>query len=394
MIIKNGKTITSVYKGNRVIDKIYKGTLLVYEGWRKLIASGVPPLTLTKCKGVDLIDYKIYGNSVQDGTPTPETPIEVESVGEYDKTIGKYKIPVKVNSENLYNPNSPYLMNAGCIQGSGNIYNFPGSKGGNRETYFFKCKPNTTYRLYCETVGDRLGVFGHNVDITPTIDMEQFRFSTVFKQSPTSGVVNEYTWTTKEDTIWCAIYWSVNKKPTGIIIRELVTTSIYLNEPLRKLGEHIDYIDFENKKIIRNVAEYKFTGKETWTDRSSNYSNKEQSRFSSQVILSRYVNPQLALSNICEVETLRGATVLASNGIQLYNAASSAVYFTVNTMTLNEFKTWLASANAKLTYPLETPIEETIELPNIPTIKGTTIIEVDTNIQPSNMEVTYKGKGE
>lgn len=124
-------------------------------------------------------------------------------------------------SKNLYDPNSPYKLNSGCIQGTGNYYSFPATKGGNRETYFFKCKPDTKYRLYCETVGDRLGIFGHNKEITPSLDMAQFMFSTVFKGSPTSGIVNEYTWTTKEDTIWCAIYWSVSKKPTGILIEEV-----------------------------------------------------------------------------------------------------------------------------------------------------------------------------
>ena len=67
MIIKNGKTISSIYKGSQVIEKIMKGTLTVYESWKNLIASGVPPLTLTNCKGVDLVDYKIYGESVQQG---------------------------------------------------------------------------------------------------------------------------------------------------------------------------------------------------------------------------------------------------------------------------------------------------------------------------------------
>lgn len=43
-------------------------------------------------------------------------------------------------------------------------------------------------------------------------------------------------------------------------------------------------------------------------------------------------------------------------------------------------------------YVLLTPIEQSIELPNIPTHRGTTIIEVDTTILPSNMEVVYKGK--
>jgi hypothetical protein len=49
--------------------------------------------------------------------------------------------------------------------------------------------------------------------------------------------------------------------------------------------------------------------------------------------------------------------------------------------------------NKKIYYPLETPTEETIELPNIPTLKGTTILSVDTTIQPSNAEVVYMGNG-
>ena len=50
--------------------------------------SGVFPLTLPYCvDGKSIIDYTIYGNSVQNGTPTPTTPIEVESVGERTKNL-------------------------------------------------------------------------------------------------------------------------------------------------------------------------------------------------------------------------------------------------------------------------------------------------------------------
>ena len=35
----------------------------------------------------DLYDYKIYGNSVQNGTPTLEVPIQIESVGDKTKNI-------------------------------------------------------------------------------------------------------------------------------------------------------------------------------------------------------------------------------------------------------------------------------------------------------------------
>ena len=37
-------------------------------------------------------------------------------------------------------------------------------------------------------------------------------------------------------------------------------TDIYLDEPLRKVGNYVDYIDFKNKKVVRNVEEIDNTG--------------------------------------------------------------------------------------------------------------------------------------
>ena len=49
-----------------------------------------------------LRDYKISGNSIQEGTPSPDNPIEIESVGDYDAETGKYKIPIEVSGKNLF----------------------------------------------------------------------------------------------------------------------------------------------------------------------------------------------------------------------------------------------------------------------------------------------------
>lgn len=49
----NGKIIDSIK------DKFDK---IIYEAWKRLTVSGIPPLLLNKSKGEDLIDYKIYGN--------------------------------------------------------------------------------------------------------------------------------------------------------------------------------------------------------------------------------------------------------------------------------------------------------------------------------------------
>ena len=60
------------------------------------------PCVFDNSKGRPLKDYKLYGKSIQDGTPSIENPIEVQSVGnlitdETSEYYGKYDIPIVVN---------------------------------------------------------------------------------------------------------------------------------------------------------------------------------------------------------------------------------------------------------------------------------------------------------
>ena len=64
MIKKNNQNF-SLAKGTKIINKIIKAGKIIYENIRKILISGIPPLTLLKSIGEDLEDYKIYGNSVQ-----------------------------------------------------------------------------------------------------------------------------------------------------------------------------------------------------------------------------------------------------------------------------------------------------------------------------------------
>ena len=274
---------------NKVIDKIEDelGNIW-YEAFRILPASGVPPITLQKCKGVDLVDYKIYGDSVQNGTPTPETPIEVESVGEYDEETGKYKIPVKVN-----------------------------------------------------------------------------------------------------DTV----------------------TNIYLKEPLRKIGNDADYIDFEKMQVIRKIAKYEIPKDRGW----SQYPASQGKKYPTLFIGVYGLNPSRDASKtvIFTHDIINHAGVLdgAVNGLWAHNNQSNNYFFywaipyevlgtnssTTGTDNAAAIKTYCNNEIAEgriptIYYVRKTFGYETIELPNIPTFKGTTIIEVDTDVLPSNMEVKYYGK--
>lgn len=66
-------------------------------------------LTLNNALSQNLINYRIYGKSEQEGvTPAPDNPVEIQSVGdkvtdENDINYGKYKIPISVSGINALN---------------------------------------------------------------------------------------------------------------------------------------------------------------------------------------------------------------------------------------------------------------------------------------------------
>ena len=77
--------IYRIFKGSVPIKKIMHGFSVVYEwieGVIEALVSGVPPVILEESTGQAMIDCKIYGNSVQDGTSA-----EIQSVGDRSKNL-------------------------------------------------------------------------------------------------------------------------------------------------------------------------------------------------------------------------------------------------------------------------------------------------------------------
>lgn len=59
--------------------------------------TGVPPLRYIG-DGRPLADYLISGNAVQDGTPSPDAPVDVVGCGAWDEAQQIYKLPLTVNT--------------------------------------------------------------------------------------------------------------------------------------------------------------------------------------------------------------------------------------------------------------------------------------------------------
>lgn len=64
-------------------------------------ASGYP-LTLTDCMDSDIVSLSVAGNAVQDGTPSPDAPVEVVGVGDKTEPYG-YRVPIECRGYNLVN---------------------------------------------------------------------------------------------------------------------------------------------------------------------------------------------------------------------------------------------------------------------------------------------------
>lgn len=394
-MIKNGATISSVIKGSTPIQVIKKGLVTVFEAFKKLSVSGIAPLTLENSVGKDLEDYKIYGKSVQDGTPTPETPIEIESVGEYDETTGKYKIPVKVSGKNLFNKDNYSSANNLYIS-NGIISNTYGCS-----VWYIPCLPNTTYTVSGVNSEGRFQISAFT-DIPKTSGQKADSYSatrneTGFTKNPVSLTITTGA-TSKYLAIWN--WWDGRGSYTinevldsmqieyGSIATEKINyieptiTNIYLNEPLRKVGIFADYIDYKNKKVVRNIGQHIYDGSEdeVWgigTAFNGFY-----------IIDTTFHDGALPMCNIAQGELINQTSILSVRKNYSHIRMQGFINVANN---VNSFIELLKKNPAIIICKLATPTEETIELPSIATSKGTNIIDIETNVKPSNLEIEYFG---
>jgi hypothetical protein len=464
MITRNNKTTSSIFKGNQTIDKVMKGTLVVYEAFKKLIASGVPPITLKKCKNSNLIDYKIYGNSEKKQV----LPNEYQQV-EYIETTGTQYIDSGVPLKNglktivdwIYEETTTSNSYTGAHIGSPGNRWLIGSQRQNNNYFFAVGTGNTTTGLafgnrdiveaYWENKGSYIKVNG----VQSTSSFDHLTLTEEPNYTFYIGAVNRdgnasskskltiYNWKFYQDNVLIrdfipcyrksdneiGIYDLVNdkfytNKGTGVFLKgnEIATeiesvgdyyettgkytipikvndaiTNIYLNEPLRKMGGYADYIDYKNQKVIKLVDKKTFDGSENWELHTTISGGCV---FRLDGVLTPLLNaPQTSthmthfdVTNIYSTSKFGVGLYRFSSNTEVTKITGNRLYVSSSHTTVEDFKEWLSQNKPSIYYPLETTIEETIELPNILLNKGTNIIEVDTNILPSNMVVEYYSK--
>ena len=184
---------------------------------------------------------------------------------------------------------------------------------------------------------------------------------------------------------------------TATVNNDIITTNIYLTEPLRKTGLGLDYIDFKNKLVHREIKEVIFSGAENWS-KTSGSSNIPY--FRQRVGDANLVDQINSTNQYCNYIIFGSPTTGNTNtGASVYQSSSNTYFrirFDGQPTTSDEMEQFVKELYdngnpLRIVFKIKTPEEESIDLPEILTMKGTNIISVGTTLQPSDMSINYYG---
>ena len=168
----------------------------------------------------------------------------------------KYEVPIKISSKNLINIKN-YIID-GKTKEIDNGIQFEVTGSRIDIGIDFTIKANTSYVLYAECTEDAYigGSLANNG--VSTVWCSKSISKLIFKNSTDSNITKQLrvvdTTGTKGSTIKFAIL-EIGNETTGYQQYYNNVNYLYLDEPLRKLGENADYIDFKNQKIVRYIEE-------------------------------------------------------------------------------------------------------------------------------------------
>lgn len=352
--------------------------------------SGIPPLNLGKAK--DVVDYTLYGNTVQNGTPTPDNPVEVQAVGDRTGNLIKKEIVTP----------GYYFDSSGILNTASHAHL--------KYLRPVEVKPNTTYTLSTNTTiytcwtADVLDITREGIKCV-AINNSKVTITTGENECYLRISLD----TQNSDFEWFMLNEGTEPlpyEPYGYKIpfttaaedgTESITTTAYLDKPLYKIGDYADSINYAEQKAERVIKEFVLTGEERWFY-SSAYDVENTVRFHSESLLRYRLETKSDLCSHFERMVYNSLNIANKPAFSVAN--KTQLVFRVSKtdcLTVDDFKSYLAAQYAngtpvKIYYVLEKPETESVTLPKIPTLDGTTVIDVETEIKPSNMNVKYKSR--
>lgn len=361
--------------------------------------SGQPPITLLDSIGKPLVNWSITGNIVQDGEPSPDNPVEVKGVGE--------------KTENLFDLNTWGELTSlrGTIEKIGNGYKltatgadlYTPTYGSSVPNCSYPVNPNETYTLSWDV--DKTNVFGLVYIFTG-----KFIAGTVLTNSYASAKKVTFTIPQNHNMIAFRVGVSnagdsltysnimLNEGSTALpyepygykvpvvskVDGQEITTPIYLPSPL--MADEVLKSDGSREVEWGKLV---LTGDEGWLpERYNRYYLSTVIGTDSYLTNDTYCSHLPYNTNVYQDTGTQVGIVSSKSGIRIRMPQTEEFD------TTSEFKAWLKSEYDKGTpvtvwYQLAEPTSETVDVPQIPTLKGNCTIDVDTEVKPKNMSIDY-----
>ena len=350
------------------------------------------------------VEFALYGKAVQDGTPTPENPVDIEVAGSGGsvevKSVGKniMVLDQSLNTDSqyfTYSSNTQELISATVNSLSKFIATFKAIlKKGVTYTISINASKNLAMNIYSDKIwGNQIGSFGVKNNKTFTFDWEsgEYVIGIYADSSSTVGeVISLSNLQLEEGPV--ATPYETYKETSSTITTENRLPGIPVNNGGNYTDQNgqqwicdeiVKYADGSGESIQR-VGKEVFDGSEDekWT--------------SSESVNGRYailLSDSKPLSHsICShaIGVVSNDSVIGS-GKCVINS-SKVYYINTDITTLDEFKTWLSSNSLIVYYELAEPIRTPLTAEEIAEIEKLSTFYPVTNISNDGgcgMKVKY-----
>jgi hypothetical protein len=180
------------------------------------------------------------------------------------------------------------------------------------------------------------------------------------------------------------------------------TTPIYIgDEPLDKINNYADYVDYKAQKIIRAIKKYVLTGDEGWEKNAGSTASRDYFRwvFAPMFYCVRHI---LRCSHFVQASITTSTTSVGADVFESSSVRGEVLAIRPENMqstALADFTAWLAEQYAAGTpvtvwcaLTTAEEIDPPVPLPALPTCEGTTIIDyAGSGTAPEKVYFEYQG---
>lgn len=329
--------------------------------------------------------FGMSGKTTQDGTPTPDAPMEIVNAGRLNEDTGKYEVDVKVKGKNLLNEE-----------------HFFDIKNWKNNQYNMRLQPNTQYVF---SRRDNVG-YGSNIFLSIKNTKED-RFSQIINSNSQASNNQSVKFKTKET----GLVWFLVQNNSGINLKDMLgyaqievgeistehelykeqTITLTSDRPLTKWDRLVE----QDGQIgwLYNSSETILNGTEDWIRHSE--INKETTQAFGLSISDLIYGEDAAIGQNQLTDKFRYVNAVWAKdeaGQAINNGRLFINIEKTKASTVEEFKAWLKSNNVKVVY--KTKQTEFVPLPQseqdairaLQTYYPTTVV---SNSEDTEMQLTY-----